>query len=244
MARKPGGPTAELPLPSASEQAEIRTAEERHHARRKPVQARTAPKDASLALGPTYNNLEGFSARLLDALGSASQAFVDAELLRLTYVLKSDVLGFETRLNAALAFIEAVRPVNEVEAVLAVQAAATHAVSMSKLSTLVSVSTITQAESAANIATKLQRTLLSQMETLNRLRRGGQQNVRVEHVHVHAGGQAIVGAVSHDGGGAGVEPEKQEQGHAIQTRSIAHAPSAPLWGKDPLGLAVPVASGP
>jgi hypothetical protein len=27
------------------------------------------------------------------------------------------------------------------------------------------------------------------------LRGGGEQNIRVEHVHVHEGGQAIVGAV-------------------------------------------------
>jgi hypothetical protein len=28
------------------------------------------------------------------------------------------------------------------------------------------------------------------------LRVGGEQNIRVEHVHVHEGGQAIVGAVN------------------------------------------------
>ncbi len=34
-----------------------------------------------------------------------------------------------------------------------------------------------------------------QVETLRRLRNGGSQLVRVEHVHVHEGGQAIVGPV-------------------------------------------------
>jgi hypothetical protein len=35
-----------------------------------------------------------------------------------------------------------------------------------------------------------------QVETYRRLRGGGEQNIRVEHVHVHEGGQAIVGAIN------------------------------------------------
>jgi hypothetical protein len=35
-----------------------------------------------------------------------------------------------------------------------------------------------------------------QIETYRRLRGGGEQNIRVEHVHVHEGGQAIVGAIN------------------------------------------------
>jgi len=38
-----------------------------------------------------------------------------------------------------------------------------------------------------------------------------QQKVTVEHVHVHSGGQAIVGAVTPGGGG---HEKSQEQGHA------------------------------
>ena len=40
-----------------------------------------------------------------------------------------------------------------------------------------------------------------QMEALKRYRTCGQQKVVVEHVTVQAGGQAIVGNVSHPGGG-------------------------------------------
>ena len=39
------------------------------------------------------------------------------------------------------------------------------------------------------------RTFTMQVEALQRYRGKGQQKVTVEHVHVHAGGQAIVGAV-------------------------------------------------
>jgi hypothetical protein len=41
-----------------------------------------------------------------------------------------------------------------------------------------------------------------QMEALKRYRTGGQQKVTVEHVTVNDGGQAIVGAVTHGGGGS------------------------------------------
>jgi hypothetical protein len=35
----------------------------------------------------------------------------------------------------------------------------------------------------------------AQVEVLRRLRHGGQQFVRVEHVHIHDGGQAVIGNV-------------------------------------------------
>ena len=46
-------------------------------------------------------------------------------------------------------------------------------------------------------ATRLMRLFSEQAETMQRLKgQAGQQKVTVEHVHVHDGGQAIVGAVS------------------------------------------------
>ncbi len=48
---------------------------------------------------------------------------------------------------------------------------------------------------------KLLRTFAAQVEALQRHRGKGQQKVTVEHVHVHAGGQAIVGSVTPVGGG-------------------------------------------
>jgi hypothetical protein len=48
---------------------------------------------------------------------------------------------------------------------------------------------------------KLLRTFAAQTEALQRYRGKGQQKVTVEHVHVHTGGQAIVGSVSQSGRG-------------------------------------------
>jgi hypothetical protein len=41
----------------------------------------------------------------------------------------------------------------------------------------------------------------AQVETLRRLRHGGDQYVRVEHVHVNDGGQAVIGNVKTAGSG-------------------------------------------
>jgi len=84
-------------------------------------------------------------------------------------------------------------------------------------------------------ANKLSRTYASLLEALNRHRGKGQQKVTVEHVHVHQGGQAIVGNVESPGGG--FAPKSKEQPHAL-----AHAPGTPLPCPDATREPVPVAS--
>ena len=86
-----------------------------------------------------------------------------------------------------------------------------------------------------NQANKLSRTYATLFEALNRHRGKGQQKVTVEHVHVHSGGQAVVGVVETPGGGDRAKAEGQP--HAKQ---IAHAPQSPMWGEDKERDAVPV----
>jgi hypothetical protein len=45
------------------------------------------------------------------------------------------------------------------------------------------------------------RAYATQVEVLRRLRHGGQQVVRVEHVHVNEGGQAVIGNVKKEDAG-------------------------------------------
>ena len=96
-----------------------------------------------------------------------------------------------------------------------------------------------------NMALKLMRTYTAQVEALAKLRRGGNQTVRVEHVHVHSGGQAIVGNVTHPGGGGGAN-KRADRPHAPEgtTRSIAAQPVAPLWCENPEREPMPSACGP
>jgi hypothetical protein len=60
----------------------------------------------------------------------------------------------------------------------------------------------------ATAAARLLRAYSVQVETLRRLRHGGDQYVRVEHVHVNDGGQAVIGNVKTAGSGAAGSPSR------------------------------------
>ena len=104
----------------------------------------------------------------------------------------------------SMAAISEMAPQNSTEARLAVQMIATHDAALAFLSR----STLPQQDMDAidkNVlrATRLMRLHLEQIEAMQKLKgKAGQQRVTVEHVHVHQGGQAIVGAV----GGSMIEP--------------------------------------
>ena len=85
-------------------------------------------------------------------------------------------------------------------------------------------------------ANKLSRTYSMLLDALNRHRGKGQQKVTVEHVHVNAGGQAVVGTVEHRGGG--VQSKSEDQPHAKQ---LTHASQLPMWSEDKEREPVPVA---
>lgn len=87
-----------------------------------------------------------------------------------------------------------------------------------------------------NHANKLSRTWATLLEALNRHRGKGQQKVTVEHVHVHSGGQAVVGMVGTPGGGD--RAKKEEQARA---RQITHAPEPAMRSPHAQRDAVPVA---
>jgi hypothetical protein len=122
----------------------------------------------------------------------------------------------EENLNFVLLVLAGVSPRDRVEAMLAAQMALVHLTTMTFTRRLANVDTIQQQDSAQNALNKLMRTFTNQMETLKRYRSGAQQTVKVEHVHVHEGGQAIVGNVKTGGG----TQNSQDQAHA----QIAHAP--------------------
>jgi hypothetical protein len=92
--------------------------------------------------------------------------------------------------------IEAAAPKDEVEGALAVQMACTHTAAMSVLAKMDSgFGTERRIAAFGSTAARLLKAYAMQMEVLRRLRNGGQQFVRVEHVHVNDGGQAVLGNV-------------------------------------------------
>jgi hypothetical protein len=92
--------------------------------------------------------------------------------------------------------IEAAAPKNEIEGALAVQMACTHSASMAVLAKLdAAFGTERRIAALASAAARLMKAFAMQLEVLRRLRSGGHQYVRVEHVHVNEGGQAVIGNI-------------------------------------------------
>ena len=91
--------------------------------------------------------------------------------------------------------IEAAAPRNEIEAALAVQMACTHSAAMSVLARFSRAVIDRQVIPLASAAARLLRAYSVQVEAVRRLRHGGDQYVRVEHVHINDGAQAVIGNV-------------------------------------------------
>jgi hypothetical protein len=113
-------------------------------------------------------------------------------------------------LNAGVAAVHGIAPQDEFEAMLAIQMIGVHKATVEALYHLRNAGSAQSRETASNAANKLARTFAAQLEALSRYRGKGQQKVVVEHVHVHKGGQAIVGAVE----GGGGRTKNRGQGHA------------------------------
>jgi hypothetical protein len=97
---------------------------------------------------------------------------------------------------AAAAALVGIQPKGELEGMLAAQLIACHNAAMECYRRAMN-SQLPARDYHLNQANKLSRTFTTLLEALNRHRGKGQQKVTVEHVHVHQGGQAIVGHVEH-----------------------------------------------
>src|SRR5262245_5127933 len=151
--------------------------------------------------------------RLKNAFGTTSSAFVNASLHQLIAAARLPGSGIsETAVNASLAFIEDWKPQGEVECALALQMACTHTAAMAVLQRLGGGHGGDRSVAAmASAAARLLRAYATQVETLRRWKNGGSQVVRVEHVHVNEGGQALIGNVRKDGGEAGIKELASEE---------------------------------
>jgi hypothetical protein len=99
--------------------------------------------------------------------------------------------------NTATALLTGIQPRDEAEGMLAVQMVGCHNLAMAMLRRATTTDRVDFLATYGSLAAKLLRIFTMQTEALARLRgQTGQQTVRVEHVTVEAGGQAVVGAVS------------------------------------------------
>jgi hypothetical protein len=151
------------------------------------------------------------------------------------WVKNSDEENKKRLILGVLAALISTKPADEVEAMVIAQMIASHNAAMECYRrAMIGEQTFEGRNENLNQANKLSRTHATLLDALNRHRGKGQQKVTVEHVHVHSGGQAIVGSVEAAGGG--VPTTTSEQPHAL-----AYAPGQTLPRENPRGEPMPVA---
>ena len=176
---------------------------------------------------------------------SQSSDFLD---VLLTQTVNSAPLGLvaEDRKNqfaaAAAGALIGIKPKGEIEGMLAAQLVACHNAVMECYRRAMN-SQLPARDYYLNQANKLSRTYAILLDNLNKHRGKGQQKVTVEHVHVHQGGQAIVGHIEHKGEGGREKKEGQPRAKAISDvgeppmrgeDSERHALSIPCHAERPL----------
>jgi hypothetical protein len=192
-------------------------------------------------VGPDHPSPEIWVATLHEAFGTTELSFADdllSQLLNTTHYHKDAPVKAAT-INAALAAVCGIGPRDETEAMLAAQMVATHGAAMELLRRAMQAEYRHNLQDAGNLAVKLLRTYTAQLEALQRYRGKGQQKVTVEHVHVHKGGQAIVGHVETTRG-VGASAKTEERPHAKQ---LSHAPEPTLPCPNPEREPMPVTCG-
>ncbi len=141
----------------------------------------------------------------------------------------------ERRNEGTISAVIAISPRDEIEGMIETQLIAAHNASMECFRrAMIWEQTFEGRKENPNQANKLSCTYSALLEALNRHRGKGQQKVTVEHIHVHQGGQAIVGNVQSQGGG--FTSLSEEQPHALGL-----ATSQKMWRADTFGGALPIA---
>jgi hypothetical protein len=246
--------------PDPVERAQIEKARKRTKARVPRIAMHIEDRGTGApTLYPDHSDEEGHHYRLADAFGTRSLQFAYSMLKGLGKATEDHSLDYDfspgspnqLAFNAALAVIDGVRPKDEIEAMLAAHMAVTNIVLLELVArTRGSIAGhryegdgIKRLDVLGNLTTKFMRTYTMQVEALARKRRKGAQNITVKHVHVYAGGQAVVGNVSHRGGRGVAKNEQRayERGRENPTTcAISESPS--VRSADQKREALPVTS--
>lgn len=161
------------------------------------------------------------------------------QAIQTLWLKHSDEETRDQQYGATLFALIGVGPKDELEGMIAAQLLAAHNAAMECYRrAMLAEQTFEGRRESLNQANKLSRTYSVLLDALNRHRGKGQQKVTVEHVHVHSGGQAIVGPVA-----PGRRGTKTTEGELDAVRGIAYEPSTPMRSPDPEREPVPIAGG-
>jgi hypothetical protein len=207
------------------------------------TQIKTEKGATQIIQGPRHSDIDGWHAQLVAAFGTTSITVAHVEMERIARALRQrDGKIDPAELDTVIAIVSGQQPKNELEAMIVCQMAVTHALTMRSLGNLNRSNEMQQQDSNALTVARLTKAFASQVDALGKLRRGGEQRVVVEHVHIHAGGQAIVGAVTHTGGPRALI-ENQGQPHATTAIPVVAPDGQEMRSQNPEWEAVPVSGG-
>jgi len=186
------------------------------------------------------NDHDEFKGKLKNIGGSRSDVWNTIIADQTVQALWLKQSGPETRnkqLDATFTALNGIGPKDELEGMMAAQLIAAHNAAMECYRrAMIGEQTLEGRQENLAQASKISRTFATLLEALNRHRGKGQQKVTVEHVHVHAGAQAVVGVVEKAGGGD--RAKLKDQPDALQ---IAHAPQLAMRRQDTEREPMPVA---
>lgn len=203
-------------------------------AARKPIEVRLGDPEPDTLRAFGGSKSDRFNSSLIDAMvktGWFPTGMSDEDRARQLFV--------------AVTGLQAFKPADEIEAMLAGQAMAAHHASMEcSRRAMLPDQPFEASQGFRKAAANASRTFIELLSALDRKRgKGGQQVVRVEHVHVHSGGKAVVGNIATGGGGGAHEMLEKPRGAPPR---LAHdaaigAVLPALWGPDAERDIVPVA---
>ena len=217
------------------ERAELLRLVRKHRKRGAPAKVKMTRKpNGGWSIEPTGKSEMLGLLKLHDLFSANSIDPVNTRAGELLKYLGSVGADNESGYNAALSFIESMKPQDQAEALLLVQMYCTHDAAIRALSQLGSAEWVPTAQTFGNLATKLLGTSQRQMETLARMRRGGEQIVK--HIHVdNRGGQAVIAENLNQGGGSA---KNEDQCHGAKITGSGPA----LFSHDAQGIGVPIPS--
>jgi hypothetical protein len=179
------------------------------------IQAEQNPATLAVTLDVDHPSKAMGHVLVTEALGTANPLFKDAMVTQLIRLATTGRKVSQPELNRLFAMVQGINPRDETEAMLAVQMAAIQNATIEVARYLSCATMLPQIDSHSNALNKLARTFAVQMETLKRYRSTGEQSIRVQHVTVNDGGQAVVaGGDVKARGGVAIENEGQPHGPA------------------------------
>jgi hypothetical protein len=157
------------------------------------------------------NDPDDLKGSLKDIGGSQSDHWNNLlanQTIQTLWLKHSDQATRDRQYSATVAALVGIGPKDELEGMMAAQLVAAHNAAMECYRrAMIGEQTFEGRRDNLSQANKLSRTYATLLEALNRHRGKGQQKVTVEHVHVHSGGQAVVGVIGTPGGGDRAKPE-------------------------------------